>query len=324
VDYNGTQYWSGVINVIANEENPVGLPLEQLALNITNNPKPARFDGVPPVRGREEKRLAGLEGLVGILSRTVVGYTPNPKVYYYLNDQLGTPQLMVDSTGTVVWEARYRPFGEAQVHAKSTVANNFRFPGQYYDQETGLHYNYRRDYHPGSGRYVEPDPIGLRGGLNLFAYGGNSPLNFDDPSGLQYQPGPLVPLPTANPEQRAPGAGKPPAGTRQGVPCAAATLNELGRYVRDWWGKPGYDNFTADYDWLAWNKSHEIPCGTTAACDLQFNVEDRVHLYSITCPGDREPLLPSLQSVSVQIIGACCHGASESPSGLGPFLRPMY
>ena len=91
---------------------------------------------------------------------------------------------MVDSTGTVVWEARYKPFGEAQVHSKSTVVNNFRFPGQYYDSETGLHYNYHRDYHPGIGRYAEPDPIGFRGGINLYAYVRNNPLKYKDPRGL--------------------------------------------------------------------------------------------------------------------------------------------
>ena len=180
------QYWSGVINIIAGEENPVELDLDQLALNETNNPKPVRFDGVPPVPEREEKRLAGLEGLVGIIAQAAVGYTATPKVYYYLNDHLGTPQIMVDSTGTVVWEAKYKPFGEAQVHPSSTVVNNFRFPGQYYDQETGLHYNYFRDYHPGIGRYVEPDPIGLEGGKNLYLYVENNSVNQSDPIGLHW------------------------------------------------------------------------------------------------------------------------------------------
>jgi RHS repeat-associated protein len=90
---------------------------------------------------------------------------------------------MTDGQGVVVWDATYRPFGEAEVNPNSTVVNNFRFPGQYYDQETGLHYNYFRDYHPGIGRYVEPDPIGLRGGTNMYAYCMNDPVNLADPSG---------------------------------------------------------------------------------------------------------------------------------------------
>ena len=82
-------------------------------------------------------------------------------IYYYLNDRLGTPQLMTDDAGTVVWEASHKPFGEASVNPRSSVVNNFRFPGQYYDQETGLHYNYFRYYDPGTGRYVRPDPLNL-------------------------------------------------------------------------------------------------------------------------------------------------------------------
>ena len=102
------------------------------------------------------------------------------------NDHLGTPQKMTDASGTVVWAADYKPFGEVNI-TTNTITNNLRFPGQYYDAETGLHYNRYRDYNPALDRYIEWDPIGLKGNdLNLYAYVRN-PLRFIDPWGLELQ-----------------------------------------------------------------------------------------------------------------------------------------
>jgi RHS repeat-associated protein len=84
----------------------------------------------------------------------------------------------------VVWAADYLPFGQADVIV-GTVDNNLRFAGQYYDQETGLHYNYHRYYDPQLGRYLRADPIGLAGGINLYAYVRNNPVNLIDPDGLK-------------------------------------------------------------------------------------------------------------------------------------------
>jgi len=108
------------------------------------------------------------------------------EMYYFLNDRFGTPQMLTDASNTVVWEGIYKPFGEATVNPNSSVVNNFRFPGQYYDQETGLHYNWHRYYDPGTGRYLRADPIGLAGGINLFLYANGNPINLIDAEGLDF------------------------------------------------------------------------------------------------------------------------------------------
>jgi len=98
-------------------------------------------------------------------------------LYYIHNDHLGTPQVFTDQSQTVVWHANYKPFGEVTVSIGSIV--------------TGLHQNYFRDYDPEVGRYVQSDPIGLRGGANSFAYVSANPLSYIDPEGTFFF---LVPL----------------------------------------------------------------------------------------------------------------------------------
>jgi RHS repeat-associated protein len=101
--------------------------------------------------------------------------------YWYLNDHLGTPQQIIDTSGKVVWSAVYDSFGNCQVQ-NATIVSNLRFAGQYYDDETGLHYNLNRYYDPVIGRYLRVDPFGE--GLNLYAYVFNNPNSLIDPLGL--------------------------------------------------------------------------------------------------------------------------------------------
>lgn len=107
------------------------------------------------------------------------------KVYYYLSDHLSTAQLLLNAQGTVVWQGNYTPFGGVDI-VVNTIENNFRFPGQYFDAESGLYYNWNRYYDPETGRYVSADPIGLDGGVNLYAYVGGNPLNLTDIMGLAF------------------------------------------------------------------------------------------------------------------------------------------
>ena len=126
------------------------------------------------------------------------GYTPgsiwttdplfmreNSSYYFYHNDHLGTPQQLTDTSGAVPWTANYDAFGEAQIDAGSSVTNNLRFPGQYFDQETGLHYNWQRYFNPVTGRYLGKDRIKLVSLINSFVYSGNNPARFFDNTGLK-------------------------------------------------------------------------------------------------------------------------------------------
>lgn len=108
--------------------------------------------------------------------------------YFYHNDYLGTPQQMTDMSGAVVWSARYSSFGQTLVDGSSSVTNNLRFPGQYYDGETSLHYNFHRFYDPEVGRYLRIDPVGFNSGdMNLYRYCLNDPIVRMDPLGLEME-----------------------------------------------------------------------------------------------------------------------------------------
>ncbi|WP_404976057.1 RHS repeat-associated core domain-containing protein [Vibrio navarrensis] len=102
--------------------------------------------------------------------------------YFYQCDHLGTPLRLVTSQGEIVWQAHYETWGTAHIEIEQ-VTNPLRFQGQYYDAETGLHYNLARYYDPRTGRFIQPDPIGLLGGLNHYQYTPN-PVMWVDPTGL--------------------------------------------------------------------------------------------------------------------------------------------
>jgi len=110
--------------------------------------------------------------------------------FYVHTDHLSTPRrISRPSDNVVVWRWDSDPFGSAGANqdpdGDATIfAYNLRFPGQYADFETGLNYNYFRDYDPNTGRYVQSDPIGLAGGMNTLTYAYASPNSLSDPTGL--------------------------------------------------------------------------------------------------------------------------------------------
>ncbi|GAA0398514.1 hypothetical protein GCM10009133_04190 [Cocleimonas flava] len=117
------------------------------------------------------------------LKHQPVAKLENKQLYAIHSDHLGTPRVASNDKKQTVWKADYTPFGKAEV-VVGTISLNLRFPGQYEDQETRTHYNYLRDYNPETGRYITSDPIGLKGGINTYAYVSNNPLFSSDILGL--------------------------------------------------------------------------------------------------------------------------------------------
>ena len=105
-------------------------------------------------------------------------------IYYFHTDLNGMPEELTDEAGEIVWECSYQLWGKPiQEIAHTEIQQNLRYQGQYLDRETGLHYNTFRYYDPDTGRFTQPDPIGLLGGINLYQYAPNG-LSWIDPYGL--------------------------------------------------------------------------------------------------------------------------------------------
>jgi len=107
---------------------------------------------------------------------------------YWLHwDHIQRPVLATDATGAVVWSARYLPFGGIDEVTADTgvLTQNLRFPGQWFQAETGLHQNWMRDYDPTTGRYLQADPLGLVDGPSVYGYAKQSPGRWIDPEGRE-------------------------------------------------------------------------------------------------------------------------------------------
>jgi RHS repeat-associated protein len=124
------------------------------------------------------------------------------RLYAIHTDHLGTPRRLTQADGQAAWQWAYSAYGDEAptlgakrftnetTHPTTGATNippvrfNLRYPGQYFDEESGLHYNYFRSYDPRTGRYTQADPIGLQGGWNRFTYADGSPTTKIDPLGL--------------------------------------------------------------------------------------------------------------------------------------------
>ncbi|MGD8619769.1 MAG: RHS repeat-associated core domain-containing protein, partial [Gammaproteobacteria bacterium] len=170
---------NGLTDTMNMDQTTGGGSWQLLAGNITFNGSGSESVEVSDINGRTTADAVKFVNVSG-------GSKTTTTVSYVHNDHLGTPQAMTDETGDVVWRAMYDPFGKATVTVNN-VALNVRLPGQYFDAETGLHYNYYRYYEPSIGRYLTSDPIGLGGGSNIYAYVGGKPLKYFDLFGLDAQ-----------------------------------------------------------------------------------------------------------------------------------------
>src|SRR5882672_5618189 len=124
-----------------------------------------------------------------LLSSGFTQAPPTLSLFYAHVDHLNTPRLVANQAGTAVWRwDQQEPFGVNAPDENPSGLGAFdlplRLPGQYYDKETNLHYNFFRDYDPSLGRYGESDPIGLKGGINSYLYAFAKPVQRTDRLGL--------------------------------------------------------------------------------------------------------------------------------------------
>ena len=202
-------FTAALIRVISGTATLNGLPLPNVAFSASGGWSCTNSDA------QGQYSCAVPDGWTGTITPSQTGYTFSPASKNYSSiaaddpgedytatlssptaniafvhvDHLNTPRLVADASGTTVWRwDQMEPFGVNVPDENPSGLGAFdlplRLPGQYYDRESALHYNYLRDYDPGLGRYIQSDSIGLEGGLNTYVYVEGNALIYIDPVGL--------------------------------------------------------------------------------------------------------------------------------------------
>jgi RHS repeat-associated protein len=167
--------------VIIGAYDEVGRPIGEYIINTATG----------GVYGNETVYLEGIPVAIAAFNDPPgAGNTERFGPFYLHPDHLDTPRLVTDVANQVLWRwDQAEPFGTSPANENpsglGTFGINYRFPGQYLDKASNTHYNYFRDYDPAIGRYIQSDPIGLRGGVNTYLYVGGNPLRWTDPLGLK-------------------------------------------------------------------------------------------------------------------------------------------
>jgi len=211
----GRRLWKTLEAGTQGHSGAVGPETAYLAYSDEGYAAEFRLPGMPttaPTQGPTTFTAVWVYAPEGLWSTDPIAIRTAQGWRYPQSNHLATVQRVIDGEGAITTTMRMNAFGEVRVQGQQLSK---RFPGQLHDPETGLSYNYFRSYEPGVGRYVESDPTGLRGGLNIYAYADSNPVVLVDPEGLQIvapfpRPRPRpVPMPPPDLAPPVPGGGVP-------------------------------------------------------------------------------------------------------------------
>jgi RHS repeat-associated protein len=172
--------------------NGLGQRVAKTGASVTSGSLSFAYDEAGHLLGEYDVKGNAVQETIWFGGAPVAVVKPNSGLFFVFIDQLGTPRVVTTQSLRTVWSWNSDPFGSGapsegvdDIGVKFTY--NLRFPGQYFDQETGLQYNYFRDYDPSIGRYIQSDPVGLRGGINTYAYVRGNSVSYVDQYGLAWQ-----------------------------------------------------------------------------------------------------------------------------------------